>query len=76
MDRATALVVAGVTLFALGFLTQDCVANNPVWSNTTAPKTCTSPAFPFVLLFWLPALVLVVLGAVVNRRARNGLRLL
>ncbi len=71
MDRATALVVVGVILFALGFLTQECSMNNPIPPSTTAPPTCTRPAFALVLLFWLPGAVLGVLGVALFRRAKE-----
>ncbi len=67
----TVLVVAGIILVGLGFLTQECSLNNPVPPSTTAPPTCSRPAFPLVLLFWLPALALVVLGVVLPRRANK-----
>jgi hypothetical protein len=62
------LVVAVITLVGLGFLTQDCSLNNPVPPATTAPPTCTRPAFMGVLMFWLPALVLGLAALVLGRR--------
>lgn len=69
------LVIAGLVLFMLGFLTQSCPPGSPGPPILSGPLTtggslnCMRPAFPLVLVFWLPALVLSVLGVVLYRRA-------
>ena len=66
------LMALGIVLVAVGFLTQACSPNNPVPPATTAPATCTSPAIPLALVYWLPGVIFLVVGAVSYRRVNEG----